>query len=165
MKKVTDTVQFRHGATVLNRIVMPPMLTFSGEKDGFASDDTIQYYNARSSAAGLLIVEYHYVSKSGGPCGPTTFPEQLGIYDDAHIPSIKAIADALKKDGNKAILQIHHGGREARGRHERGEDVLAVGGVGVGRGLVCRCHAHENDDDAEGGATVERRAVENPCQR
>lgn len=129
MKKVTDSVTFRSGVTVSNRLALAPMLTYSGEPGGFASEDTLNYYQARSQAAGLLITEFHYVSENGGPCGPLGFPEQLGIYDDEHLASIKAIAKALKKSGNKAILQIHHGGREAKGRHALGQEVLAPSAI------------------------------------
>ena len=124
-KSLIDTVQFRHGAQLSSRLVMPPMLTFSGLKDGFVSDDTLRYYHARSQAAGLLIAEYHYVSESGGPCSRPGYPEQLGIYSDEHLEGAKKIAAALQKNGNKAILQIHHGGREASGRAVKGEEVLA----------------------------------------
>lgn len=125
MNKLTDSLTFRNGVSIRNRIVMPPMLTFSGKKGGFVSDDTISYYSARSQAAGLIIAEYHYVSENGGPCQIPGYPEQLGVYSDEHIEGLKQIAKALKKDGNKAILQIHHGGRAAEGRHMNGEDVVA----------------------------------------
>lgn len=125
LKSLIDTVQFRHGAQLSSRLVMPPMLTFSGLKGGFVSDDTLHYYHARSQAAGLLIAEYHYVSESGGPCSRPGYPEQLGIYSDDHLEGAKKIATALQKNGNKAILQIHHGGREASGRAVKGEEVLA----------------------------------------
>ena len=124
-KSLIDTVQFRHGAQLSSRLVMPPMLTFSGLKGGFVSDDTLRYYHARSQAAGLLIAEYQYVSESGGPCSRPGYPEQLGIYSDEHLEGAKKIAAALQKNGNKAILQIHHGGREASGRAVKGEEVLA----------------------------------------
>lgn len=124
-KSLIDTVQFRHGAQLSSRLVMPPMLTFSGLKGGFVSDDTLRYYHARSQAAGLLIAEYHYVSESGGPCSRPGYPEQLGIYSDEHLEGAKKIAAALQKNGNKAILQIHHGGREASGCAVKGEEVLA----------------------------------------
>ncbi|BAW17567.1 putative NADH-dependent oxidoreductase [Streptococcus intermedius] len=124
-KSLIDTVQFRHGAQLSSRLVMPPMLTFSGLKGGFVSDDTLRYYHARSQAAGLLIAEYHYVSESGGPCSRPGYPEQLGIYSDEHLEGAKKIAAALQKNGNKAILQIHHGGREASGCAVKGEEALA----------------------------------------
>ena len=128
-KQLTDAVTLRHGATLKNRIVMPPMLTMSGLPGGYASEDTIKYYQARSQAAGMMIAEYHYVSEEGGPCSPIGYPEQLSIKDDDHIESIHQIAQALKKDGGKAILQIHHGGREAACRAEQGKDVFAPSAI------------------------------------
>ena len=55
-KQLTDSVTFRHGATISSRIVQPPMLTNSG-KDGFVTEDTLAYYGARSQSAGMIIVE------------------------------------------------------------------------------------------------------------
>ncbi|SUN36576.1 NADH:flavin oxidoreductase / NADH oxidase family protein [Streptococcus downei MFe28] len=43
-------------------------------------------------------------------------PEQLGIYDDTNLESVKSIAQALKKDGNKAILQSIRIGVKLQGR-------------------------------------------------
>ena len=101
------------------------MYTFSGLEGGFVSDDTLRYYGARSQAASLLITEFHYVSPSGGPCYQTSYPVQLGIYSDDHIEGERKLAAALQKDGNKAILQLHHGGIAASGRALKGEEVLA----------------------------------------
>ncbi len=47
MKKLNDTITFRNGASINCRIVQTPMLTNSGIHE-MASEDTIQYYNARS---------------------------------------------------------------------------------------------------------------------
>lgn len=127
--QLTDHVTLRHGATLNNRIVMSPMQTHSGLKGGFASDDTIQYYSARSQAAGMLITEFHYVSENGGPAYVPGYPEQLGAYSDAHLEGLRKTAQALKKDGNKAILQIHHAGRAAVGRHVNGLDVVAPSAI------------------------------------
>lgn len=129
MKKLTDTVTLRHGAELSNRIAMAPMQSHSGRRGGFVSDDTLRYYSARSQAAGLLLTEFHYVSENGGPAYVPGYPEQLGAYSDAHLEGLTKLAVALKKDGNKAILQIHHGGREARGRAVSGEDVVAPSGI------------------------------------
>lgn len=129
MKELLDQVELRRGAVLPNRMAMAPMLTLSGLPGGYVSDDTLDYYAARSKAAGLLITEFCYVSENGGPCSMPGFPEQLGIWSDAHIEGLSKIASALKKDGAKAVVQIHHGGRLAVGRHLKGQDVVAPSAV------------------------------------
>lgn len=112
MKNLTDIVTFRHGATIIPRTAQSPMLTNSGVNES-VSDETLKYYAARSQSAGMVIVEYTNVSLSGGPSRSWPDHEQLAIYDDKFIPGMTKIATALKKDGNKAILQLCHAGREA----------------------------------------------------
>ena len=113
MKQLTDNITFRHGATINNRLVQAPMLTNSGDNEA-VSQDTLDYYGARSQSAGMVIVEYTSVRKNGGPSRSwADNREQLAIYDDRFKPGMTKVAKALKKDGNKAILQLVHSGREA----------------------------------------------------
>lgn len=120
MKKLTDKVTFRHGATMTNRIIQSPMLTNSGI-DEMVTQDTIDYYTAHSQSAGLVVVEYTSVSPNGGPSRSWARDrEQLAIYDDKFMPGLSEIAKGLKKDGNKALLQLVHSGREANYRHVLG---------------------------------------------
>ena len=126
---LTDTLTLRHGAQLTSRIAMAPMQTHSGKRGGFVTEDTIRYYQARSQAAGLLISEFHYVSENGGPAYVPGYPEQLGAYSDEHLEGLTRLAQALKKDGNKAVLQIHHGGRAAVGRAVSGEEVVAPSAI------------------------------------
>lgn len=112
MSKLTEQITFRHGASIRPRTAQSPMLTNSGVNES-VSDETLDYYAARSQSAGMVIVEYTNVSLNGGPSRSWPEHEQLAIYDDKFIPGLKKIASALKKDGNKAILQICHAGREA----------------------------------------------------
>lgn len=113
MKKLNDSVTFRNGASIRTRIAQTAMLTNSGV-DEMVSDATVDYYAQRSQSAGMVIVEYTNVSFNGGPSRSwSRDTEQLAIYDDKFIPGMKRIASALKKDGNKAILQLCHSGREA----------------------------------------------------
>ena len=72
-----------------------------------------------------MITEFHYVSESGGPAYMPGYPSQMGIYSDVHLEGAKKIAQALKNDGNKAVMQIHHGGRMAIGRFINHQDVVA----------------------------------------
>lgn len=120
MKKLTDKIVFPNGAIINNRIAQSPMLTNSG-KDELVTEDTINYYGARSKSAGIVIVEYTSVSPNGGPSRSWARDrEQLAIYNDTFKPGMKKIAEALKKDGNKAVLQLAHSGLEAQYRHVLG---------------------------------------------
>lgn len=125
-KSLTDKITFRHGATINNRLVQSPMLTNSGKDDGYVTQDTIDYYQARSQSAGMVIVEYTYVSHAGGPSRSWANDRlQLGLYKDDQMPGLAEVAKVLKKDGNKAILQLVHSGRESNYRAKQGEKVYA----------------------------------------
>ncbi|WP_195854772.1 NADH-dependent oxidoreductase [Aerococcus mictus] len=129
-KKLTDTVTLRHGAQLKGRIVQPPMLTNSGLSEGFVSQDTLDYYAARSESAGLVIVEYCYVIKDGGPSHTwAANKEQLGIQSDDHIEGLSKIAKSLKAKGNKAVIQLNHSGRESNFPARHGGRALAPSAI------------------------------------
>lgn len=116
MAELNDSLTFKHGATIANRFVQPPMLTNSGI-EGEASSDTINYYKHHSKSGGMIITEYIYVSPEGGPAISWAKDRtQLAVYDDKFIPQLKKVAAAMKSSGNKAIMQIADTGREASGR-------------------------------------------------
>lgn len=117
---LTDKVTLKHGAILNNRIVMAPMVTFSGVNNGEVSDELLAYFARRSKVAGMIIVEATYVSPNG-----LTFANQLGISNDRYIPRMKLLANTIRKDGAKAILQLHYGGREAGVYYDHGGIPLA----------------------------------------
>lgn len=127
--KLTEQVKLRHGAILKNRIVMSPMQTSSGSKGGYTSDETVSYYSYRSKAAGLLITESHFVSENGSGAYAPGYPEQLGVSSDEHLKGLQRIADALKKDNNKAILQLQHSGIKGMARYIEGKDVVGPSSV------------------------------------
>lgn len=125
-KKLTDQVKLRNGATLKGRIVQAPMQTWSGKDRGFLTQDTLDYYARRSKSAGMIITEYVYVSEAGGPARTgSTDDQQLGFFDEDHTKGFDQLARSLQKDGNKAILQIAHAGREANYRGRNNETVFA----------------------------------------
>jgi len=104
VKKLSDEITFRHGATISTRIAQSPMLTNSG-LDEKVSEDTIDYYSVRSKSAGMVIVEYTSVSPNGGPSrswAPNR--EQLAIYNDSFVPGFKKMFNCnikcIKKSKN-----------------------------------------------------------------
>jgi 2,4-dienoyl-CoA reductase-like NADH-dependent reductase (Old Yellow Enzyme family)/thioredoxin reductase len=97
-----------HNVELPNRVVMPPMGTNLGNKDGTVSDALIAYIKRRAEAApGLIICEITAVHPSG-----SLINTELGTYDDRFIPGLKRLADTIHAGGAKAALQLHHGGRE-----------------------------------------------------
>lgn len=129
-KQLTDKVTFRNGAELNYRIVQAPMQTWSGVDRGRVSQATKDYYARRSNAAAMVITEYCYVSEAGGPARTmSTDDQQLGIFTDAHKEGYAEIAESLQKDGNLAVMQIAHAGREANYRGRQGETVYAPSAI------------------------------------
>jgi 2,4-dienoyl-CoA reductase-like NADH-dependent reductase (Old Yellow Enzyme family)/thioredoxin reductase len=102
---------FRIGQMELkNRIVMPPMVTRYAADEGYVTERTKNYYEARAhGGAALLIVEATYVHPIGH-----AFPNQLGISEDGFIPGLSGLVQAIQRHGARAAIQLHHGGRTAK---------------------------------------------------
>lgn len=129
-KQLTDKITFRNGAELKYRMVQAPMQTWSGLDRGRVSQATKDYYARRSNAAAMVITEYCYVSEAGGPARTTsTDDQQLGIFDDTHKEGFSEIAQSLQKDGNLAVMQIAHAGREANYRGRQGQTVFAPSAI------------------------------------
>lgn len=64
----------------------------------------------------MVIVEFSYVHETGVSSNPVGLGNQLEFYNDSYLEDMKRIATSIKRNGSKAVLQIHHGGREARKR-------------------------------------------------
>ena len=93
-----------------NRVVMAPMTTISGNPDGSFSDQEIAYLEQRAqSEVGTIITPACYVHPYG-----QAFANQVGCHTDAMIRSLSDCAEAIKKHGSVALLQIHHGGNAAK---------------------------------------------------
>jgi 2,4-dienoyl-CoA reductase-like NADH-dependent reductase (Old Yellow Enzyme family) len=90
-----------------NRLVVPPMATFSGNEDGSVHPDEIAFLARRAKGGfGLIITGACYVIQHG-----RAFTGQWGCENDGRIPDLRRMADAIHAGGAAAFLQIHHGGR------------------------------------------------------
>jgi len=94
------------GAVLKNRLVMAPMTTCTGYYDGGVTSDLVEYYRVRAGTLGTVIVECAFIDNRG-----PAFPGAIAIDSDNKIPGLARIAQAIKSQGSKAILQIYHGGR------------------------------------------------------
>ncbi|WP_409305058.1 NADH-dependent flavin oxidoreductase [Peribacillus sp. SCS-155] len=97
---------FRSGMEIKNRILMAPMTNSSSNDNGEVTDEELEYYRVRSGGAGAVITACTYVTRDG-----KGFPGEFGADTDELIPSLRRLADTIKGEGAKAILQIFHGGR------------------------------------------------------
>ncbi len=92
-----------------NRIVLPPMATELASGKGEVTERLIQHYDRRSRGPGLAIVEHSYVSVGGKLSG-----KQLGVYDDSLVLGLSSLAEAMKKQGSVAVVQINHAGAKSK---------------------------------------------------
>lgn len=101
-----EPIAFRSGVQLKNRIVMAPMTNFSSNPDGTVTDAELSYYARRSHGVGMVVTACAYVTPNG-----KGFHGELGADSDEMIPSLRRLANTIKEQGAKAVLQIFHGGR------------------------------------------------------
>lgn len=94
------------GLELKNRIVMPPMASYTGTEEGLASLETSEYYRARAAGGvGLIIVEHTYILPSG-----RRNRRQLGLVSDAHVGPLRSLVDEIRRHGAGAAIQLTHAG-------------------------------------------------------
>ncbi|MGN7861260.1 NADPH dehydrogenase NamA [Microbacterium sp. 22303] len=91
-----------------NRVAMSPMCMHSASASGFVNDFHVVHYGSRSlGGAGLVMLETAAVVPHG-----IIGPGDIGIWDDAHIPGLRRVVDAIQSFGGRAGAQIGHAGRQ-----------------------------------------------------
>ena len=95
--------------TLKNRVVVAPMHQYAAEK-GFVTDwHLMNAGRYAAGGAGMVMVESTKVERRGcGTVGDT------GLWDDAHIPGMKRVADLIRANGAVPSIQLGHSGRKAR---------------------------------------------------
>ncbi|PSK89247.1 NADH:flavin oxidoreductase/NADH oxidase [Taibaiella chishuiensis] len=96
------------GITLRNRIIVSPMCQYSAI-DGFANDWHLVHLGSRAvGGAALVIQEATAVSPEG-----RISPDDLGLWQDAHIEKLRQITTFIKAQGAYAGIQLAHAGRKA----------------------------------------------------
>jgi 2,4-dienoyl-CoA reductase-like NADH-dependent reductase (Old Yellow Enzyme family) len=96
------------GAQFRNRITVSPMCQYSSV-DGLANDWHFVHLGSRAiGGAGLVFTEAAAVEATG-----RISPDDLGIWDNAHIEPLARIARFLESHGAVAGIQLAHAGRKA----------------------------------------------------
>jgi 2,4-dienoyl-CoA reductase-like NADH-dependent reductase (Old Yellow Enzyme family)/thioredoxin reductase len=111
---------------IKNRIIMAPMITEYADVDGYVTQRLIDYYAERAKGGvGLIMVEASYVQ---WPIGKG-FSRQIALYDDKYIPGLTKLADAIKKNGARAVIEIHHVGGAGKSKLMNGHQPVAPSAV------------------------------------
>lgn len=99
------------GSLAKNRIVMAPMETRLSTISGDITQAMIDYYAQRAKGgAGLIIVENTFIDNLASRASLSS----SGLYSDHLIAGKNILAEAIQENGALAIIQISHGGRQAR---------------------------------------------------
>ena len=115
-----------------NRVVMPPMVLNAAENDGVVSTEMIDYYRNRAAGIGLVIVESSNVSPGGEIAS-----FQLQIHDDRFVPGLTRLAESIKSEGARALIQLNHGGAKAL-PSRKGEPLVSASEVPISHGQIPR---------------------------
>lgn len=95
--------------TLRNRIMMSPMVMYSADDDGQATDWHLAHYLARAvGGTGLLLTEATAVE----PRGRIT-QRDLGLWEDAQIEPLARIVRLVRAEGAAIGVQLAHAGRKA----------------------------------------------------
>src|SRR5947207_14103528 len=93
--------------TLVNRIVVSPMCQYSSV-DGFSADWHFVHLGSRAvGGAALVFTEASAVTADG-----RISPHDLGIWTDAHVAGLEAIARFVSRQGCAAGIQLAHSGRK-----------------------------------------------------
>ncbi len=92
-----------------NRLVMPPMATGKSAA-GIVTEDLLAYYQTRAenNRFGLIITEHSCITEGG-----RASKDQLAITDDAQVPELRRLTDAIHRGGSLTFVQLNHSGSAA----------------------------------------------------
>lgn len=114
------------GMTVKNRIFMSAMSTGLCDGQNQVTREALAYYEARArGGAGFITSENVMVDRDSH----YNIPNNMGLYEDSHIPGIRALAECVHRHGAKLALQLLHGGPAASARLNGGRQPCAASAI------------------------------------
>lgn len=128
MTVLSNTITFRRGLTLKNRVIMSPMTTKMSFYDGVVTQDELKYYSLRSGEVGAVITAATNVQDGG-----KGWEGELSVASDKFIPSLSRLASTIKRNGTKAILQLFHAGRMTDSKILRGVQPVSASAVAAER--------------------------------
>ncbi|GHP13685.1 NADH-dependent flavin oxidoreductase [Lentilactobacillus fungorum] len=114
----------RNGVTIKNRLAMSPMTEQSSFEDGSITNDEIAYYRLRAGGVGMMITGCANVNDLG-----KGFEGELSVANRKMLPGLTRLANAMKLNHTKAILQIFSAGRMSNSKVLRGKQPVSASAV------------------------------------
>ena len=96
-----EPITLSNGITLANRFVLSPMTTNSSTKEGHITEEDIRYAKRRANSA-LQVTGAAYIEPYG-----QLFEYGFNISDDACIPGLRKVAQAMKQEGIKRLFNLH----------------------------------------------------------
>jgi len=94
--------------TLKNRVVISPMGTYSAENGHLQPFHHTHYANFAMGGAGLVMIEQTSITRRGRVTNGDP-----GLWEDGHIPGMRALVSHIKSYGARAGIQLNHGGRKS----------------------------------------------------
>ena len=110
-----------NGVEIKNRLVVAPMTHFASNKDGTLGEQERHFIGNRAGDMGMFILAATLVQDGG-----KAFHGQPEAVHESQLESLKATADIIKAQGAKAILQLHHGGKQSITELLNGKDKISA---------------------------------------
>jgi 2,4-dienoyl-CoA reductase-like NADH-dependent reductase (Old Yellow Enzyme family) len=107
MAHLFEPLQIR-SLTLANRIVVSPMCEYSSV-DGFSNEWHLVHLGSRAVGGAALVLTEATAVTPGGRISP----QDLGIYDDQHVPGLARIVRFIHTQKTLAGIQLAHAGRKA----------------------------------------------------
>jgi len=128
-----------------NRVIMAPVSTNLANEQGQVTDKLIFHYEQRAmGGAGLITVENVCIVYPLARHGAT----QPRIDDDAFIPGLRRLAEAIHQGGAKAAIELTHPGMNADLHYTEGQIPVAPSVVPRSKdGLLPRALTHEEIEE------------------
>jgi len=102
-------LSFMHGPAMRNRFMLAPLTNQQSDHSGAASEYDQEWIRQLSQGGYGLITTAATFVEAGG----IAFGRQLGINDDAQLPGLAKMADAIREGGGLSAVQLHHAGHRA----------------------------------------------------
>jgi 2,4-dienoyl-CoA reductase-like NADH-dependent reductase (Old Yellow Enzyme family) len=109
MSAMFESVPFRRGPAMPNRIALAPLTNQQSNPDGTLGDDEHRWLTMRADGGfGMVMTCAAWVNLEG-----LGFHGQLGAASDDHIEGLRRLAEGIGRHGAVTSLQIHHAGNRS----------------------------------------------------